>query len=245
MTTKKIIIILLIGVIGISFTGCLYNISSKPCNNKTVTKGERTLNKFSEINLAVAADIHLTQGSPQKVEIEGPACDLENIKTIVSGSSLSIHNEHNIYGNREKTTIYITVEDINSLSIAGSGSIIAKTAIRSNDLDLDITGSGSIIIQELNAVTVKSSIAGSGSIELSGTEKTEKHKIQINGSGDIKAKNLPTSIVDVSIAGSGTCYLNVIEKLKASIMGSGDIYYSGKPEIESSSAGSGKIKPLQ
>lgn len=244
MTTRKYLIILLIGIIGITTFGCLQNITSHPCTDKTVQKEERSLDKFNEINLAGSADIKLTQGSPQKVEIEGPKCDIENMKTVVSGSKLSVYNDRNIYGSREKTVIYITVEEINSLRVTGSGSIKASNDVKSNNVSFDVTGSGFISIGNLNAVNIRSSITGSGSIELSGREKAENHKIEIAGSGDVKAKDLTTTSVDVSIAGSGSCYINVTERLKAHIMGSGDIYYLGKPSIESSSAGSGKLKSL-
>jgi len=245
MKTRNYFRTLITALVCMSLTSCMINFVSKPCNDKTVKKEVRSLDKFSGIGLGTAANIEVIQGTPQKFEIEGPACDLENIVTKVHGSNLSIETEHNITsGNREKVTIYITVENIEKLSIAGSGSIYTKTAIVTTNLHLDIAGSGSIVIPELKATTVNSSIAGSGSIELSGKEKMEKHKIDIAGSGDIKAKEIPTSLVEVSIAGSGSCYLNVTDKLKASIAGSGDVYYLGRPIIESSSAGSGKIKPL-
>jgi hypothetical protein len=245
MTTRNFLFALIIGIFCTSLVSCNFNFSSQPCNNKEPKKEVRNLGAFSEIDLSTAADIKLSQGTPQKFEIEGPTCDLENIVTNVNGSKLSIENEHNLkWGNRNKVVIYITVQDINSLSISGSGSIIAQTPVNTTDLRLNISGSGSIVISNLKAINTRSSIAGSGSIELAGTEKMDKHKIDIAGSGDIKAKDIPTSLAEVDIAGSGNCYLNVLEKLKASIAGSGDIYYLGRPAIESSTAGSGKIKSL-
>jgi hypothetical protein len=245
MTTRNYLSALIIAIFCTSLVSCNFNFSSKPCNNKAPKREVRNLDVFSEIDLSTAADVKLTQGTLQKFEIEGPTCDLENIVTKVSGSRLTIENEQNLmWGNRNKVVIYITVQDVNSLSISGSGSIIAQTSVNTTDLRLNISGSGSIVISNLKAVNTRSSIAGSGSIELAGTEKMDKHKIDIAGSGDIKAKDIPTSIAEVDIAGSGNCYLNVLEKLKASIAGSGDIYYLGRPAIESSTAGSGKIKSL-
>ncbi|HEY4786453.1 MAG TPA: head GIN domain-containing protein [Bacteroidales bacterium] len=246
MTTRKFIPHLIIAILCLALINCSFNISTKPCNDKTLKKEVRTLDKFTGIDLSIAANIQLTQGTPQKFEIEGPACDLENTVTKVNGSVLTIENDHNItWGKRDKVTIYITVENIDKLSVAGSGDILAKNSLTTNDLRLDIAGSGSINIPDLKATTLKSSIAGSGSIEISGKDKAEKHKIHIAGSGDVKAKDFQTSQVEVSIAGSGSCYLNIIDRLKADIAGSGDIYYMGRPVIESSLAGSGKIKSLE
>lgn len=245
MKNQNLAFKLFIGVVAVLLISCTLNIANKPCDSSTPKKEVRNLDKFSGINLSVAADIQLTQGTPQKFEIEGPTCDVENITTKVNGSDLSIETEHNIrWGKRDKVIIYITVEDVTKLSIAGSGSIYAKNPLSINEAGLHIAGSGSIVIPELKAKSIISSIAGSGTIELSGKEKLDNHKIKIAGSGDVKAKDIPTSFVEVNIAGSGSCYLNVTDKLKASIAGSGDIYYSGRPSIESSVAGSGKIKSL-
>jgi len=245
MKTHNVSFSIFISIICILLLSCTFNIVSKPCSDKTPKKEVRNLDKFDGIELSVAADIQLTQGTPQKLEIEGRTCDLENIVTKINGSSLHIKNDHSIFGtSREKVTIYITVQDINKLSIAGSGSIFAKSAISINDLRLNIAGSGSINIPDLKATNVNSSIAGSGSIEISGKEKLEKHSIDIAGSGDVKAKDILTSIAEINIMGSGSCYLNVADKIKAHISGSGDIFYAGKPSVESSVAGSGKIKPL-
>lgn len=245
MTTRNYSSALSIVILCVLLVSCNFNFSSKPCNNKEPKKEVRNLDVFSEIDLATAADVKLTQGTPQKFEIEGPTCDLENIVTKVSGSRLTVENEHNLtWGNRGKVIIYITVQDINGVSISGSGSIVAQTPVSTTDLRLNISGSGSIVISNLKTVNARSSIAGSGSIELAGTEKMDKHKIDIAGSGDVKAKDIPTSNAEISIMGSGNCYVNVLEKLKANVAGSGDIYYLGRPVIDSSVAGSGKVKSL-
>jgi hypothetical protein len=246
MATPKHTPVFIVFLATITLFGCNIQYSTKHCNDKTIKKEERTLGVFTGLELGIAADVQLVQGTPQRVEIEGCTCDLEKIVTRIEGSALSIETEHDFFsGHSGKVTVYITMENMNKLSISGSGSIKSQTPISCTDLSLDIAGSGSINIHDLKVADLHSSIAGSGDISLSGSGKVEKHKIDIAGSGDVKANKLLTAIAEVDIAGSGSCYINVSDKLEASIAGSGDVYYSGKPSVNASVAGSGKVKSLE
>jgi len=105
MRTQNLTSMLVYSVMCLLIASCAFNFSSKPCTDKTPKKETRALDKFSEIDLGVAGDVQLIQGTTQKFEIEGATCDLENITTKINGSKLSIENESNISGQREKVTI--------------------------------------------------------------------------------------------------------------------------------------------
>jgi hypothetical protein len=219
------------------------SINQTPCSDKTPSTQERQISDFNGIELQVSADVKLSQSSSFKFLMEGPKCDLEKIETELKGSKLIIKSKDGSW-NMGKITIHIDMPEIQELSIGGSGSIASSGDISGTDLQLDIAGSGSIMIANLKANRLKSSIAGSGSINIAGSEKMDYHKIDIAGSGDVLAKSIPTSEVEVDIAGSGSCQLNVTNKLKAEIAGSGNVYYLGNPSVSTDITGSGKVKPL-
>src|SRR5205809_5143060 len=50
----------------------------------------RNVDTFTKLSFRVAGKLYLKQGSPQKVELEGPADVLKEIETEVSGGRLSI-----------------------------------------------------------------------------------------------------------------------------------------------------------
>jgi hypothetical protein len=235
-------------IIGISFTftgyGCDLGLNN---NNKfqDVKKETREVEKFSSIGLSVSADLILVQGTPQKVVLEGNAEDLEKIITELDGSSLEIKHKHD-FSRIGKIKIYITVKDIEGLSVSGSGSITSDGPVKSDRLALAVSGSGTITLTDLTANSISSAVSGSGTIHMSGKNaKVDKQNIAISGSGDVFAEDLETRIVKVGISGSGSCKVFASEKLEAGVSGSGKVYYKGKAVVDAAVSGSGKVRTIE
>ena len=129
-------------------------------------KETRNVSSFSSISLAVAADVYLTQGAVQKVEIEGDKTSLPEIETKVEGGTLKIQTK-DFHGNIGKITLFtLPSPEINGLSVAGSGDIIAESAVKTDEMDMNVSGSGSIRLKELNLREVSATITGSGNIDI-------------------------------------------------------------------------------
>ena len=205
----------------------------------------RELPAFTEINLRVAAMVYLVQGNQQKVEIEARSSALEQLVTEVSGRALVIRFPARNLINRSfdpgKINIYITVPEISALNISGSGDINAEGKWNTRIIDLNVSGSGSIYIDELNAERVKAVISGSGDIVIKGGDKAEEFSGTVSGSGNLKAANYEANHVTVRILGSGNCNIHTNGTLNARIAGSGSVFYSGNPSLDTSIAGSGKV----
>ena len=208
-----------------------------------VKKENRNVGDFDKISLSISADLYLTQGSKNEVIIEADEDVLEKIETEVNGGTLNIKFErwYN-YRGAKNIKIYVTVKEINKLILAGSGDIVSKSPIKTENLDLVITGSGTISIDDLNTKRVDAMISGSGDIRVGGKTKANELDATVTGSGDIIASNMEFEEADLTITGSGTIKALVTERLDANITGSGTIYYKGKPVIDANITGSGKIR---
>lgn len=204
----------------------------------------RNVAAFDELNLSISANVYLTQGSEQKVEIQASDKTLELIETEVKGSALNIKWSRMNIRNSENIKIYITMNNVNALRIAGSGDIIAKDLISSSNLELKISGSGNIDLADLKANKIFAKISGSADISLKGTQTVGALEVGISGSGDVIAENLPVNNVEVSISGSGDCKINALESLRARVAGSGDVYYKGNATIDAKVSGSGSVKHI-
>lgn len=204
----------------------------------------RDLPKFTSLKLAISADVYLTQSSTQSFRIEASDKLIELIETEVKNGRLIIKWTKNNVRNNEKIKIYISMEDIENLTISGSGDIIADGKIKTDKLELTISGSGDMSFSNLEANDIKSRISGSADISISGTQTVNNFSVAISGSGDVRAAKLPVKNASIKISGSGNCKLNVSEQLDATISGSGDIYYSGRPKINGRVAGSGSIRSV-
>ena len=208
-----------------------------------VKKENRNIGDFDKISMSIPADLYLTQGSKNEIIIEADEDVLEKIETEVNGGTLNIEFErwYNYRGTKN-IKIYVTVKSINKLILAGSGDIVSKSPIETEKLGLVITGSGTILIDDLNTKRVYAVISGSGDIRLGGTVKANKLDATVTGSGDIITSDMEFEEADLTITGSGLIKAFVTERLDADITGSGRIYYKGKPLIDANVTGSGRIR---
>jgi hypothetical protein len=208
-------------------------------------KETRTVGPFSAISLSISADVLLAQGSVQKVEIEGDKSSLEKIETVVTDNTLKIRTKDGFHGNTGKVTVHITVPEVSALSIAGSGDISAGAAIRTDELDLNVSGSGSIRLSELSAREVSATITGSGDINISAGKAESELEVIITGSGSFSATGFSAQEVDVKITGSGSAKVWAVKELETNITGSGNVEYKGTPQVDANSTGSGKTRSIQ
>lgn len=215
----------------------------------TLAKAEnqtRKVDKFTEISLRVGATLHLEQGENQNLEIVAKSSTLEELITEVKDGKLIIRfpNKDFFWKTFQpgEIIIYVTVPEITGLGVSGSGDILAEDGIKTKDLELAVSGSGNIKMNDLDAVAVKSIISGSGNIILAGDKGAEDLSVAISGSGDFKGLDFNADDVNVKVSGSGNVGVTANKNLTVRVAGSGDVTYKGHPLVDQSVAGSGKIK---
>jgi len=232
MKTKLTVILTLIAVVF-----CFQGVRAAEENREVAA--------FSEISLRVPAKLYVKQGKTQSVEIVAKESALEEIITEVKDRELVIRFPGKNYLWKDftpgKIEIFITVPEVNALSVSGSGDIINDGEINSRIIELEISGSGRMFLKDLTAERVKASISGSGDMELAGPGKSVDLSVLISGSGNFKGLDFPAEDVNVKIAGSGDAFVQAVNSLKVRAAGSGDVKYKGNPSIDQSIVGSGKV----
>ncbi|WP_028374834.1 head GIN domain-containing protein [Leeuwenhoekiella sp. MAR_2009_132] len=217
--------------------------SKKIQGNGNLVTNNRDLGNYDEIGVAGSFDVILIAGKEGKITVEAEANLQEYIITEVKGDKLKIYTKdgYNLNTSRNNgITITVPFEDINKVSMAGSGDVIGKDLIAADHFECAVAGSGDMVL-EVNAKDVSASVAGSGDLTISG--KSERSILKVAGSGDLDASDLKSIDAEASVAGSGDISLNCDGgDLKASVAGSGDIRYSGKPNnVNSKVVGSGSV----
>jgi hypothetical protein len=220
-----------------------------------------TINKhlsgFTAIKIAGPFDVQITQGNTEGLVMYAPTEIVDRIVTEVSGSVLKIQNKHDNWSSGEKSwwsekgwwrrhpgkiKVFVTVKDINSVSLSGSGEAVFENGITANALKLRVRGSGDIT-GKIQVKTLQSSVSGSGNITLSGT--AENSIVKVTGSGNFKARDLVTTNSAAHISGSGNAEINANDKLDAAISGSGGVRYMGAVKnINTKKSGSGSISKI-
>lgn len=206
-------------------------------SGKIITEN-RTVEAFDSVRIAGSANVFVAQGSTPSLRVEADDNIMEKVRTSIDGNTLVVETDGGCFKN-VKLNIYATMNDIKRLEITGSGAIETKSAIKTDALDVVITGSGDAKLN-VTAKTVNTELKGSGDIIFYG--KADTLNINKSGSGNISATNFLAQKSFVTSSGAGDCEVNAVEQLDLKNSGSGDIYYtSNPPQLSVSNTGSGKI----
>jgi hypothetical protein len=116
-------------------------------------KETRNVGAFTKLSFRLPGKLILKQGSTNSVVLEGDKELLSKIETEVEGGKLNIGREDKwrwsdwSWKDDNKITAYVTMSTIEYLGVGGSGDLIAEGKITANDLDLKVSGSGSLQIE--------------------------------------------------------------------------------------------------
>lgn len=206
------------------------------------SKQTRNLSDFNKVSFGVAGNLYVKLGDNYNVVLEGDNDILDAIETEVSGGKLVIRRENHYFSmNNEKVNVYVTMPGIEGLGVSGSGRAEIQDNLKSDNLNLSVSGSGKLYTADLDVSDLNCKISGSGDIIIGGGN-IGAGELSISGSGNFQGEPAKISNASVSISGSGNCSLNVTEILKGGISGSGNVTYLGDPKIDVRVSGSGKFR---
>ena len=224
----------------------------------------RNVGPFTKIVFRVPGKVLLRQGDTQKVEIEGKKDILEKIETQVEGSKLVIEKEGKWndwkWNDDDRVTVYITVKELEGISVSGSGDVIGESRFTTGDLELSVSGSGSLKLEANASGDVEADVSGSGDLYLKGQSKSFESDVtgsgkinismtvsgladfQLSGSGKVEASGT-ANMVKASITGSGRVMAADMEakRCQVRISGSGDVEINVKEELDADITGSGSV----
>ena len=227
-----------------------------------VVSETREVSGFTKVLLAGSGEVILTQGDEESLQVEAE----DNLLAYLNSE---VHNGTLVLGAQagfrmislwptKPIKYYVTVKDIEAITLAGSGDIFTEK-VETSRLDVNLYGSGNIRLDELVAQDVEVSLTGSGSIQVGALTADEvtttisgsgacvleggaaQQKLRITGSGDYQAKELESRAAEVTVSGSGSSTVWVTESLQVQITGSGDVSYYGSPQVNERVTGSGSV----
>lgn len=190
------------------------------------TRETRSVDTFTKLSFRVPGKLYLKQGPVQKVELEGPKDVLKEIETEVSGGKLVIGKEGKwmnwSWGNNDRITAYVTVKDIEAISVSGSGDLEGQGKFTTGDLTLNVSGSGSLNIEVTSTGDIEGDVSGSGDLILKGT--CSNFESDVSGSGKVVASLTVKDKADFGVSGSGRIQASgTAREVKAGISGSGKV----------------------
>ena len=232
MKTLKLLLIIFI------LFSCNFSLKMKRGDGEIDTK-EYILKYFNRINVGGNYQIKLYSSDESKVFVETDQNLFDYLKIEVHDEELYINSEYNLKPT-ESVIIEIYYEDLEKIVSTGASSIEHKAELKSDDLDISMSGAGSIKLN-LDVDELDINISGAGLIELKGNVYSQV--IHMSGAGALEAEDLESRYTEVSISGVGNAKVNAKKELVANISGMGNIEYFGEPdEIVQNISGLGKVK---
>ena len=214
--------------------------------SESLKSDKRDVEDFTKIHFTGKGNLYVQQGEHENVQVIAEEELMPYIKSEVVEGTLHIGEKGMGWFLSLKTfepyNVYVTVKNIEEITMAGKGVLTAEKAIKEPSLKLDVSGSGKVDFA-MEVENLSANIAGSGEYNLKG--KADKQMISIAGSGTYNALKLTSNQAAVDIMGFGNVSLNVQEKLNVNISGKGTVTYMGKPVITQKILGTGRIEELK
>jgi hypothetical protein len=199
----------------------------------------RQVSGFHGVDVSGGIDLYLSSG-PESVAISASSTEVrDHVVTEVVGGILRIHMEdnwsHDIEG---KIKAYVSLTNLKTLEGSGGGDIIFENLIKTEDLDVHLSGGGSLK-GKLNVNHLVINQSGGSNVKLSGDVKDLT--LNASGGGSLNGFDLVTDYASIHSSGGSAAELTVNKELRAIVSGGGDITYKGAAsvkEIKSSGGGS-------
>lgn len=208
----------------------------------------RTSTPFSAIDVDATLKLIVTvqPGAHPTLVLKGYKNLLEHIKTSNDSNTLRIYTDLDdswSFSSHDNTTAEIIVPSLSALNLSGATDADIHGSVTGNDLTIEISGSGKIIIDSLNVVNFTTTVEGAANIEInSGT--VQKATYDISGAGKIAAFALQASEVTTSVSGAAKADLTALKTLDINIDGAGKIKYKGHPVVTKDIEGAGSVRDV-
>lgn len=199
------------------------------------------VDQFSDVELQSSANVEIVKGDVFDVQVSDYENIIDCIGLKVIGNKLIVRKEPNTVAVwNSKAHVRITMPDsLYSVRLSGSGTM--KIGPSFNQLNyVTLSGSGNLIVSQLvNPNRLEAQLTGSGNLSVSGS--VPYLVVRNSGSGDMKLSNLMSHDASCKLEGSGDVYVSIENKLDVFLSGSGDLVYNGNPVIHSYTSGSGHL----
>jgi Putative auto-transporter adhesin, head GIN domain len=201
---------------------------------------KRPVTGFHGVDVSGGIDLYLSNG-PESVAVSASSNDVrDHIVTEVVGGILRIHMESNWNQNMDnaKMKAFVSLNNLKNLEGSGGGDIVFENLIKGEDLDVRLSGGGSLR-GKLNVNHLVINQSGGSEVKLSGN--VQNLTLNASGGGSLNGFDLITDYASIRASGGSETELTVNKELRAVVSGGGDITYKGAAsvkEIKSSGGGS-------
>jgi hypothetical protein len=181
------------------------------------TSQTRDVGAFTRVDNRDSVDVRLRVGVAQHVEVRAGEKVIDDVGAEVRDGTLELTFDHDGWG---------------------GGDVVVEASVP-RLTGVDVSGSGDIDADGIDADGFEVRSDGSGDIALSGT--AGRLAVDMDGSGDADLTDLAAREARVFVGGSGDLDVRAGERLAVEVDGSGDVRYHGDPALTQRVDGSGDL----
>lgn len=207
------------------FSSFMAQAQSKGSGN--LTKQDREVSAFTEIEAGSAFEIILEQGEPLKVTVETDDNYQENIKVSVENNRLSISS-----GSMKNPTamrIYITAPEITRIITEGAARLDSNNDLKVTNLKIEASGASKINLGA-EAELISSAISGASRVFIKG--HTNSFTAEVSGASQLEAMQMVAQSADIEVSGAAKAKVYAVSSLNAEVSGAGNLSYFETDEIK-------------
>ena len=202
----------------------------------------RDVSRFDQVRFRGPGALKITQTNEESLTVHAPEYVIKHIISEVKDGVLYVgYKSPKVTPLRvlkEVISFDLSVKDIREISVTGSGAVIVPD-LDNDTVCVEINGTGKVNLGHLTADNFRATIQGAGHIRAQGDVETQA--IVVNGSGKVMSDHLVSDFARVILNGSGKVSMSVSDELNVVINGSGEVSYGGFPDITKAITGSGAL----
>lgn len=236
---KKIFVMSLVALVAMTMMSCV-SLVNKQYRNDTpsqVSEIEKVtaMQAFDKVNVEAPVNVILEQTGSNTVRVKGTNEQLEKMTIYVDKDGLTIDlKEYNqglfddLKNNFKGVTVFVTVDALKDIKITGAGDVTIPAALKSDDLNLHVTGAGDMNVAQLTCKNLDIKITGAGDMTM-GAINADAVTAKITGAGNVEVASLVAKSLDNKTTGAGNMeFKNMnVDVVKSHISGAGNVTLSG------------------
>lgn len=206
-------------------------------------KQDRQVANFSEIEISSTIKVVLTQGSTEKLTLEGDDEMLERVISEVRENTLIIKLKDGTYKKTsQKVTAHLNFKNLSRIDLSGAVTLTGNNSMKFNDLNLDCSGATKIDMN-MTANKLDADFSGASTLTLEGNVQTLD--LDISGASKVEASSFIAKNCYLDCSGASTVTIHVTDKLRAEGSGVSKISYKGNPAVvETNMSGASKVNKI-
>lgn len=234
---------MLVGVMAL--TSCVIKTSLK----EEHAERKENVTAFEKVEILGSPTVYYTQGEKTEVRIEGPESLVNRLEATVEDSILKVRYKKGSFSflhfgiDEDHAIVHVTSPDLIGVMVSGSGDFLCKSPLDTDNMKIELHGSGEVKFHSIICDHIQASVMGSGDMEL-GNVQTRTADFTITGSGDLNAHLHHCDKTSLELTGSGEMKVSFADcgEANCNITGSGDIELRGDlKQLTKNQIGSGEI----